>query len=534
MLSRLYLRGIEQQLTPLLWRARLLSVVHGAAVVGSMLALAAFMAGSIAAGYVDGRSAYIAAGAFMLRVALSWLAQSACRRAGEKAEDIARAQLQWSWQQADNGRQQKLTERANLAVEPVEALYGYFARFLPQLWTALTTPLLILAVAFYLDWIAALFLLFAAPLVPLFMALVGMGAEHLNRQHLSTMQKLAGLFVDRVRGLSTLQLFSATQTAVVDVTEAGENMRAANMKTLRIAFLSSAVLEFFSAVAIAAVAIYVGFALLGFYELGPAASLGFFAGLAILMLAPEYFQPLRTLSAHYHDRAKALAAAEALAEQEEQAKAFANYQLPQKGDGLQLREVSFAYPNSNVVIGQLSLTVHPGALVLLNGASGSGKSTLLRILAGQLAVPNVDQHIAIPCQPHTAYMAQQPFFVQGTIADNLRLVRTDASDHEMQSALNQAGLEKPLQTAVYEQGRGLSGGEQRRLALARMYLNPSPLMLFDEPTAGLDQHTAAQVLRNIVGLKAQGHLLIVASHDPMFETHANLCLANLAGVHHVE
>ncbi|RUO32584.1 ABC transporter ATP-binding protein/permease [Aliidiomarina soli] len=531
-----YLSNLQHQLTGSLWRARLYSAVHGLVVIASMLALTWWVHRSVEEATVHLASMMLALAFFGLRAASGAAAQNACQTLGEQAEQLARDTLQWSWQQAEDGSTAAQIERANLMVEPVERLYAYFARFQPQLWVACTTPLAILLVVAWLDWIAALFLLLSAPLIPVFMALVGMGAERLNQQHLATTQRLAGLFVDRVRGLTNLQLFSATDKAVNDIAGAGDDMRQANMATLRIAFLSSAVLEFFSAVAIAAVAIYVGFALLGYYSIGPAASLTFFAGLSVLVLAPEFFQPLRTLSAHYHDRASALAAADLLDREQRRAKKFADYSVPQHGSDLRIEHLSFTYPGSRLpAIEDFSLRARPGQLVLLNGPSGSGKSTLLKLLTGQLALSAAEAHqrVELPCMDHIAYMAQQPYFVFGSLADNLRLVKADASDEQLHQALAFAELTLPLETSVYERGQGLSGGEQRRLALARMHLQPSPLMLFDEPTAALDGSTARSIIDAIVGLKKRGHIVLVASHEPEFEAVAEHIIADLSGGDHV-
>ncbi|MEE3170671.1 MAG: ABC transporter transmembrane domain-containing protein, partial [Pseudomonadota bacterium] len=193
-------------------------------------------------------------------------------------------------------------------IDHVEALHGYFARFLPQMSLAVIVPLVILVLVFWLDWLAGLFLLASAPLIPLFMALVGMGAEKLNQQHFITISRLSGQFLDKVRGLTTLQLFGQTAWASELIRERSDQYRRVTMKTLRVAFLSSAVLEFFASVAIAVVAIYIGFGLLGYISFGPADELTLFSGLLVLLLAPEFFQPLRTLSQHYHDRAAALGA----------------------------------------------------------------------------------------------------------------------------------------------------------------------------------------------------------------------------------
>lgn len=525
--AKQYLAALTQQLRGLLRQARFAGALHGALQVASIIALAVWVSLSVEHAEIQ----WVWLPVIVILLGLRWLAanwaSATAHKLGSAAQQAARAQLLKRWAEVDPVRPQVSTERANLMVEPSEQLFGYFARFLPQLSHALVIPLLILVVVAWLDWIAALFLLFAAPIIPIFMALVGMGAARLNERHIHTTQRLAGLFVDRVRYLTNLKLFGAETRALSDIEEAGDVMRRSNMATLKIAFLSSAVLEFFAAVAIAAVAIYVGFSLLGYFTFGPAASMNFVSGLTILLLAPEFFQPLRNLSAHYHDRAAALAAAGLLQVEQQALKAGPEAKVKRDADsGLHLTQLSFGY-RQKPVIADFSWQLQGGQIGVLNGPSGSGKTTLLKLLTGQL----LPQHgcISIPNSSHIAYMAQEPYVLAGSIADNLRLVRQDASNQTLQQALSSAGLDKPLDTMIGEQGQGLSGGELRRLALARTVLHPSPLMIFDEPTAGLDAATSQTVLRAINELRAPGRVIVICSHDPAVWQLADSLVSTLKG-----
>lgn len=466
---------------------------------------------------------------------LQYQARCSAQNLGEAAENAARQTLFSHWLQPHDARARHPTEQANLALEPVTALYGYFARFRPQLVGAFTTPLLILLVVGSLNWVAALLLAVSAPLIPLFMVLVGMGAARLNLTHLETTQKLAGLFVDRVRALGNIRLFDAQTEALDDIKHAGDDVRQANMATLRLAFVSSAVLEFFSAVAIAAVAIYIGFSLLGYYEWEQAASLTLTQGLIILLLAPEFFQPLRTLASHYHDRAAALGAAQLLQQQSESVQQASEPPEAQTdSEALQFRALSFSYPvksyrsktSPQALIDNLNLTIEPGQTLLLNGPSGQGKSTLLHLLSGQLS--GYQGQIIRPQQTqHIAYLGQDPFTVVGTLADNLRLVAPEADEQALLHAVQAAGLDLSLDTPVYEHGAGISGGEKRRLGLARMHLRPAALMLFDEPTASLDEQTAQAVIAGIKRLQTSQRVLVIASHDIRFAALADLTLSHL-------
>ncbi|MDQ7730039.1 thiol reductant ABC exporter subunit CydD [Halomonas sp. SpR8] len=411
---------------------------------------------------------------------------------------------------------------ANQVVEHVDALEGYFARFYPQLRITLLLPLLILMVVCWLDYLVAVFLLLSAPLIPLFMALVGMGAERLNRDQFVAVSRLSAHFIDRVRGMTTLQLFGRTADAQQDVWYATDGYRRLSMRTLRLAFLSSAVLEFFASVAIAVVAMYVGFGLLGYIEYGPSISLTLFSGLAVLLLAPEFFQPLRTLSQHYHDRAAALGAAESVVHiLNTPAMVGANEaKTPLSGQSvIELAAASVAYPGRGQVIGPIDLSIQQGDVVAISGASGSGKSTLLALLAGFLP-PSAGEYRRQEYS-QCAWLDQQPCLLHGSLADNLRLASPLASREAMTVALQRVGfgpllaqLPEGLDTLIGERGVGLSGGQAQRLALARVYLSNAPLVLLDEPTASLDLDTEQFVIAALLELAQEGRTLVIATHHP--------------------
>ena len=422
-------------------------------------------------------------------------------------------------------------------IDHVEALHGYFARFLPQMTLSMIVPVLILALVFWLDWLAGIFLLLSAPLIPLFMALVGMGAEKLNQQHFETISRLSGQFLDKVRGLTTLQLFSQTDGAAELIRNRSDHYRRITMKTLRVAFLSSAVLEFFASVAIAVIAIYIGFGLLGYITYGPSDELTLFTGLLILLLAPEFFQPLRTLSQHYHDRAAAMGAgAEILDRLRTAPKNDPTYpQAPFEGsnDLIELRAVTKTFGGNTPVLRELSLNVHKGEVIALTGPSGGGKSTLLHLLAGFIAADSGELHLfgQPPGSFQFGWLGQKGFLVHGTWADNLRLTRPDASDIAIETALRNVGLGPLLKnrkdgiySAVSEDGYGISGGQARRLSLARIFLSDFDLILLDEPTAGLDNDSELFVLEALHKLAIAGKTLIFSTHHQALLTLANRIL----------
>tara|TARA_R110000796_G_scaffold23618_1_gene67594 strand:+ start:3823 stop:5565 length:1743 start_codon:yes stop_codon:yes gene_type:complete len=468
-----------------------------------------------------------------LAIVLRALAQAAHERCGQQASarvrQQAREELATHWSQLGPVR---LADRSgatltNQWVEQVEALDGFYARYLPLQWLALLSPLLILLLVFWLDWLAALFLLFAAPLIPLFMALVGMSAEKVSQQHVLEAGRLAGHFLDRVRSLTSLQLFGQVGAATRSVEAAAERYRSVTMRTLRIAFLSSAVLEFFASVAIAVAAMYIGFGLLGYIQYGPAAELTLFSGLFILLLAPEFFQPLRSLAQAYHDRAAALAAADAFALTQEEAQRVIQPVgvAPSVSHAGQIcvADLALDYPGRGRVLKGITLDIAAGQVVALVGPSGSGKSSLLHCLAGFVApsAGSLSLFGLAPGQAPVAWLGQRPFLIQGSWADSLRLTAPQADASSMLRALEAVGLGAllatlplGLETQLGEGGRGLSGGQAQRLALARVWLCEADLVLLDEPTASLDEHSEAEVVEALRALAGSGKTLIIATHHP--------------------
>lgn len=442
--------------------------------------------------------------------------------------------------------QQSPAAAASQWVEDIEAMDGYFSRYWPQQYLTVLSPLLILGVVASLNWLTALLLFIAAPLIPVFMVLVGLGAEQLNQRHQQVRQRLAGHFLDRIKHLITLRRFAALESAEQEVAERSQHFRRVLMKTLRIAFLSSAVLEFFTSVAIASVAIYIGFALFGAINWGPAEGITLFSGLAVLLLAPEFFQPLRNFAQFYHDRAAAEAAAQQLAPQLTAAslktQQTANEPVavaPISQGWLQLNDVSIGYPGQAALQQGITVALSTGQCWLIHGPSGVGKSTLLHTLAG--LVPAQAGGVVFNEQPLAeqaiAYLPQKPWLVQGSWLDNLRLLAPAATQSQMLAVLEKLELAElighrveGLQRPISEQGQGLSGGQLQRLALARVLLAPTPLVLLDEPTASLDPISRDIVIRTLQDLKPSV-ILVMVSHDPALLALADkqLALTNGAG-----
>ena len=481
--------------------------------------------------------------AIVFRAAAQGVQTHLAARCSEQVRRAARRQIHQYWRKS-GPLELGQTSAGGLArewIDHVDALHGYFARFLPQMTLSLIVPLIILMFVFYLDWLAGTFLLLSAPLIPFFMALVGMGAEKLNQQHFKTISRLSGQFLDKVRGLTTLQLFGQTDAAAELIQQRSDHYRRITLKTLRIAFLSSAVLEFFASVAIAVIAIYIGFGLLGYISYGPSSDLTLFSGLLILLLAPEFFQPLRTLSQHYHDRAAALGAGAEILTRfgDDEPTSFVDEGISDEpitrasdanSETVELNAVTLAFRSDHRILNEVSLTIGKGDVIALTGPSGGGKSTLLHLLAGFLAPSSGDLHLfGMPAGSFAfGWLGQSGFLVHGTWADNLRLTTPEASDVAVETALRNVGLgplldnrEAGIFSKVSEDGQGLSGGQARRLSLARIFVADYDLILLDEPTAGLDSDSEMFVLEALHKLAQAGKTLIFSTHH-----HALLALAN--------
>lgn len=426
-------------------------------------------------------------------------------------------------------------ELAQRLTQGVDAIAPYVAHYLPQRNVAIAVPALIVTVAMLHDWLAGLLLLFSAPLIPLFMALVGWGAQRLSERFEHQRSHAAASFADHINGLRTLRLFQAEAGAVARVGALAHDLQRDSMRVLRVAFLSSAVLEFFAAVAVAAVAIYVGFGLLGYIRIGPADTLTLYSGLCVLLLAPEFFAPMRQLAAHYHDRAAALGAAaqllpiDRLPAMVTPSTASGARRTMARLDGIRLRR------DFGVVLNDFHLHVESGELVVLRGASGCGKTSVLHVLAGHLAPER--GRVTVMGQPagtegQIGWVGQQPFLLPGSIATNIRLGPTATKDEaELQRAAALCGvmdfarwLPEGLETVIGEHGIGLSGGQARRVALARVWLSAAPLLLIDEPTAGLDADSARPVLLALRALCGAERGVLVASHDPLVAAIADRCI----------
>lgn len=523
---------------PLLAAVLGLPLLAGALLVAQALVLAALLHRAIveAAGPATLiPQVLLLATILMIRIGLGTVGEMAAVQFGEAIKqrlraglvsDLLRRSPTWTASKSSGAL-------SSTVLEQVEALDGYFTRYLPAMVQAAILPVAFAAIAFSVDWIVGLLFLISAPLIPVFMALAGWGAEAASRSQASALNRLSGRFADRLRGLVTLKLFGQDEAETARVRLASEELRVRTMRVMRIAFLSSAVLEFFAALGVAGVALYVGLTFLDLVTVR-GTELTLQAGLFCLLMAPEVYQPLRLLAAHYHDRASARAAAAAIEQEFDalpEAAPPAVDATPAIGSSgaatLELSGVTIADPSGRPVIEAADLLLEPGAQIAILGASGIGKSTLLEAIAGLREFTGdirIDLHpLAAVAEPdlrrRVAMLGQRPRLFAGSIADNIRLGRRDADHAAVRLAAQQArvadfadALPEGLATRLGEDGLGLSGGEIQRIALARIYLRDPGLVLLDEPTAHLDAATEALVLDGLAEFAA-GRTLIVATHS---------------------
>jgi len=453
---------------------------------------------------------------FILRAWVVWLRERVGFHAGQHIRYAIRRQVLDRLQEAGPAwiQGKPAGSWATLILEQIDDMHDYYARYLPQMALAACVPLLIVIAIFPYNWVAALILLCTAPLIPLFMAMVGMGAADANRRNFLALGRLSGHFLDRLRGMETLRVFGRGEAEIDNIRLASQDFRQRTMEVLRLAFLSSGVLEFFTSLSIALVAVYFGFSYLGaldFGHYGTAVTLS--AGFLALILAPEFFQPLRDLGTFYHAKAQAVGAADSL-------KTFLETPLahPQRGEAslstqgpvsIEAEDFCVLSPEGKVLAGPLNFTLDAGQRVVLVGTSGSGKSSLLNALFGFMAYSGslrINQTELSELDPEAwraqlSWVGQNPQLPAATLRDNVLLARPDASDEELRSVLDRAWvseflplLPQGIDTVVGDQSAGLSVGQAQRIAVARALLNPCQLLLLDEPAASLDAHSEQRVM----------------------------------------
>lgn len=406
------------------------------------------------------------------------------------------------------------------ATEAVETLDGYVARFAPVRMAATISPMLVIAAcALASPMVAGILLLTLIPFA-VGMALAGGAAAAESRRQFQALNRLSGLFLDRIRALPTLLSFQAEARTTREIARAADELENRTGRVLKVAFVSSAILEFFSALSVALVAVYCGFNLLRILPFPVPETLDLGRAFFVLALAPEVYAPMRRLAAGYHEKQAAEAATPAMASPEAVRPVIRPHARKwSSAPDLDFRSVTIRYDDGTTALADFDLHVPAGSIVALVGASGSGKSSLLHLLLGLAPLSAGTVRIGALNLTHldsfagaVGWASQSPIVAPGTLFDNIALARPAATATEVQTAAAQAGLHLGLERILDERGGGLSGGERRRLGLARAMLSPSPLLLLDEPTANLDLAAEIAMLA-VIRTAAKGRTTLIATHS---------------------
>lgn len=414
-------------------------------------------------------------------------------------------------------------ELVNTAVEGVEALDAYFRQYLPQLALAALVPLTILLFVFPLDWLSGLVLLLTAPLIPIFMVLIGNLAGALTKRQWTSLSRMSAHFLDILQGLATLKLFGRSREQIRVIAQISDRFRQTTMGVLRVTFLSALVLEMVATLSTAVVAVQIGLRLLYGH-------ISFDQAFFVLLLAPEFYLPLRMLGTRFHAGMQGVAAAHRIFE------VLSVEASPEVGIRAEIPthlrlcfdDIHYAYDaGQRPALNGLSLEILPGHQAALVGPSGAGKSTvadlLLRFIEPDQGVITVDgvplEHLPQRAwRERIAWVPQKPYLFHGTVAENVRLARPSAGPDEVVRAARLAhahsfieALPQGYDTLLGERGARLSGGEAQRIALARAYLKDAPFLLLDEPTANLDPETEALIQEAMARL-LEGRTALIIAH----------------------
>jgi ATP-binding cassette, subfamily C, bacterial CydD len=418
-------------------------------------------------------------------------------------------------------------ELAAAAVQGIEGLEPYFARYLPQAVLASIVPPIVICGAALVDLESALIMLVTLPLVPVFMWLIGRHSEARATERWQALSMLSSHFLDVVRGLPTLRVFGRAEAQSSVLAEVGERYRITTMQTLRVSFLSGSVLELAATLGVALVAVTAGVRLVD-------GSLGLQAGLTVLVLAPELYLPFRRLGAEFHASADGRAVAERMLEllgADDAAPSGGRRHVPSPvSASVSVEAVSFSYPaRSEIVLDSVDLELEPGETVALVGSSGAGKSTVAALLlglivptAGSISVGGVD---LADCRIEewrrfVGWVPQHPTLLRATVAENVRLGNPEASDRQVREAAALVGADEFIKalpdgydTLIGDGARLLSAGERRRIGLARAVVREAPFLILDEPTADLDPQTLAIISRALDDIRV-GRTVLLIAHRP--------------------
>lgn len=464
----------------------------------------------------------------LARALFIWLGEISAGRLAIQIKTDLRAQLTHKIFSLGPGftRGENSGELVNTALQGIESLDAYFSQYLPQVLLAALIPAAILVVVFPIDWISGLILLLTAPLIPIFMVLIGKASESTTRRQWNILSRLSTYYLDTLQGLQELKLLGQSKPRADKLQAASEQYRLTTMKVLRVTFLSALVLEMAGTISTAVIAVQIGLRLLY-------GRMAFADAFFILLLAPEFYLPLRQLGLRFHAGASGMQAARRI---------FRILQLPEPartatmplpaGSLEQIRSISFQdvrYTYSgqtSPALDGVTFTVKQGEKVAIVGATGAGKSTLVYLLMrfapverGQILVDRIPLD-SIPIdvwRRNIAWVPQKPVLFQGSLAENIALGKPEATRDEIVAASSLAHLDnfvKQLpdgyETDIGEFGARLSGGEMQRVALARAFLLDAPILVFDEPSAHLDPQSEAWLEESMQRLRVGRTMFIIA------------------------
>nr|WP_184664005.1 thiol reductant ABC exporter subunit CydD [Texcoconibacillus texcoconensis] len=415
-------------------------------------------------------------------------------------------------------------QKVSTLMDVVDEVDAYFSSYFPQVIQTVIVPLMILVVVFTQNVYSGLIMLITAPLIPVFMILIGSMSEKKAAKQMEKMTRFSGHFLDTLQGLTTLKIFGRGKRERQSIHEKSIAFRETTMDVLKIAFLSALMLEILATISTAMIAVEVGLRLVY-------GQLTFMTAFFVLLLAPELYLPLKNLGSTFHTGRSSMAAAKTIADEwtkrEKVVEWGENNLTTTAPPSLEVENVSFSYRDDQPVLKTLDFKVPSGSKVAIVGRSGAGKSTLLNLLSGLL--PLEDGEIRVEGQPLTSYresawfdqlsyISQHPYLFSGTFADNIRLGAPEASQQEVERAVKKAGLTDMVaalpdgyETDIGEAGRGLSGGEMQRIALARAFLKQPQMILFDEPTVGLDLKTE-RILQESIHELSKGATVFIVAH----------------------
>jgi len=472
----------------------------------------------------------VALAGLLVRGAASWTGDVLLATAGRGMVTAARRELFETLGQAGAGWLGGADPgtRTSQLIDRTSKLEGYAARWLPGMRLAVAGPVLILIAAATQTWLSAVLLFVSVMVLPVFIWLTASETAARAKAQQAALDSLSGAFQTRAAQSGLIRAFRAVRRETASLEEASLQLRDRTMAILRVAFLSTAVLEFFASVSIALVAVYIGFKLLGVFPFETGETLTLAEGLTALILAPEFFSPIRKLSSLHHDRADASAAADMLSgwlARKDDHPVRRLDRLP-AAPVIKFDSVALAWTDGPPVLTDLHFEARPGEITVLTGPSGSGKSTALLTLIGRSRLTAgticVGGHVLQPGESvadSVAYIGQTPWLMEGTIRENIAIACPSASSEEIANAAKQAGIDvfatmdrDGLDQKLARFGAGLSGGQRQRIALARALLRAAPILLMDEPTAHLDPDAEEDFISKLKEISA-GSTVLVASHS---------------------